>query len=366
MTVHVPTNLENFTPEWFTQVLGTSGTIENTSVTAIEGERIGDGQGFVGQVFRFELTYQTYREKAPKSIIAKISLPQNQREILIDLYRTEVNFYNKIANKTNIRIPQCYYAAFDETNGDSVILLEDLKKGRIGNSIAGCSSNQELENIADYLASLHATWWDKPKIESMDWVRTLSPLDNIKAKEKWQRKQNKTWERFAEKFEGQIPKPIEETWPIFVEYGDQIRKQALISPLTLCHGDFRLDNLFFGNPEDDHQLVVFDWQDLIQVQGPHDLSYFMIGNLTAEHRRAVESDLLLRYCDELQKLGVQNYSLEQCYHSYRVTLYDTIMFRLVTAGGRMKFPSKRSRTLFATGLERVSKAIIDFPISDLC
>ena len=367
MTSQIPADLESITPEWFTQTLTAAGVINGTLITAIESERLGEGQGFTGQVIRFRLTYQMFKENAPKSIIAKISHPDpGLRKELSDgnFYKREINFYKKIANKTDIRTPRCYYAALDEETGDSVLLLEDLQNGRIGDTIRGCSG-QEAERIAEYLVPLHAAWWENPELESMDWVRTLRLLDDPDVKGNWQQHMNNSWCRFTGKFADRIPTPIKEAWSLFVQHRARIRRQALVPPLTLCHGDYRLENLFFYESKDDSQLVVFDWQGLIQAQGAFDLSYCLILGLEPELRREVEKDLLQNYYAELEKSGVEGYSFEQCYHSYRVTLYDLILTRLVGLGNFLDVSDDQAQALFSTFLAKTNEAIIDYPIADL-
>jgi len=63
-------------------------------------------------------------------------------------------------------------------------------------------------------------------------------------------------------------------------------------PVTLTHGDFRLDNLFFA---DDGSVAVVDWQMSMRAPGQADFVYFCANNLTTEMRRARERDLLARY-----------------------------------------------------------------------
>ena len=126
-----------------------------------------------------------------------------------------------------------------------------------------------------------------------------------------------------------------------------------------------MDNFFFGDSGGDASFVVFDWQLLTRTQGPFDLSYFMIRNLEPELRREIEKDLLQKYCAELKKHGVEGYSLEQCYHSYRITLYDLILFRLVAVGATLDVSSDRGQALMSTNFARTSEAIIDYPIIDL-
>jgi len=153
MTVQIPADLEDITPEWFTQVLIDAGVIKHTSVTAVESERVGEGQGFIAQIIRFKLTYRKFEEGTPQSIIAKISHPDpDQRKRLSDsgMYKREILFYKDIAGKIDMRTPHCYYSALDSETGNSVLLLEDLRKGHVGDDISGCS-RQEAERIIEHL-----------------------------------------------------------------------------------------------------------------------------------------------------------------------------------------------------------------------
>ena len=367
MTVQIPVDLGSFTPEWFTQILTGSGVINHASITAIDSERIGEGQGFVGQVIRFRLTYHMFEESAPESIIAKISHPDpNLRKKISDkgLYKREITFYKELADKISMRVPYCYFCDLDEETGNHVLLLEDLRNGRIGDTLSGCS-RQEAERIIDHLVPFHAAWWQSPELESMDWVLTQPLLDAPEAKEQWQQQRRNAWNGVEDIYAVRIPTPIKEVWPQFVQHGDRIRRASLAPPLTLCRGDYKLDNFFFSNEGGDISFVVFDWQSLRHAQGALDLAYFMILNLEPELRRQAEKDLLHRYCAGLKEHGVKDYGLEQCFHSYKIALYNVILLIQVGLGATLDFSSDRARALSAVSLARTSEAIIDHPILEL-
>ncbi len=364
--MQIPADLESMTPEWLTQVLTAAGAIEHTSVTAIESERLGKGRGLVGQVIRFRLTYHSPEVVgAPESIVAKISHSDpDLRKQLSDLYKKEVNFYKEVADEIDIRVPHLYYGALDEESGIHVLLLEDLRNGRIGDIPSGCS-REDAELVIDYLVRLHVAWWEHPRLESMDWVPAQSPLDDPEVKEEWDRGMNDCWCQFEEKFGGRIPAPIEKVWPVLVQHRDKIRTDSSVPPLTLCHGDFHLGNLFFCDVEAEFPLAVFDWQAIIRAQGAFDLSYFIIGNLEPELRRKVEKDLLQKYCAKLNENGIEDYNLDQCYYSYRITLYEVILPQLVGIAASFDLSDELEQTVLPVLFRRASEAIIDHPIGDL-
>ena len=49
-------------------------------------------------------------------------------------------------------------------------------------------------------------------------------------------------------------------------------------PHTIIHGDYRLDNLFFGTDESDYELAVIDWQIASRGGAAYDVAYFIILN----------------------------------------------------------------------------------------
>ena len=61
-------------------------------------------------------------------------------------------------------MPRCYFFDSDHLTGDSAILMEDLSKGRLGNSFAGMSK-ADAEKAARALAVFHAKWWGRTNLE---------------------------------------------------------------------------------------------------------------------------------------------------------------------------------------------------------
>jgi thiamine kinase-like enzyme len=90
-------------------------------------------------------------------------------------------------------------------------------------------------------------------------------------------------------------------------------------PITLVHGDFRLDNLFFDDrPDGDGSVSVIDWQLGMRAPGQTDLVYFCANNLTVEMRREHEDALIERYVSGLHAGGVpaDAVTVDQVRHGY--------------------------------------------------
>ena len=97
-------------------------------------------------------------------------------------------------------------------------------------------------------------------------------------------------------------------------------------PWTLCHGDYRLDNLMFrANGE----TVVLDWQGLAWGRPGWEVAYFITTALEPHHR-AEEEMMLQRYHHGLISAGVNNYSYEELIED--VTVSKAILAHRMVAG----------------------------------
>ena len=136
--LQIPHSAERLTSQWLTEALASTGVITNSTVTSFNSERLGVGQGFVGQIVRLGLTYDSGEDAAPQSIIAKFpSTDPAIRSVLngLRIFEREVRFYKEVAPLIELSTPQCYYGATDGEAGDHVLLLEDLAPARVGNRI---------------------------------------------------------------------------------------------------------------------------------------------------------------------------------------------------------------------------------------
>ena len=131
------------TPEWLTHALKQSGTIDGGRVTSYDAKIIGEGTGFMGQLAKLSLTYDKPDPGAPASLIAKFpAAAQENRDLAMffRFYEREVGFYQHIAERVELRTPRCYFSAFEPSNGDFVLLLEDMAPAVVGDQVVGCGA----------------------------------------------------------------------------------------------------------------------------------------------------------------------------------------------------------------------------------
>lgn len=135
-------------------------------------------------------------------------------------------------------------------------------------------------------------------------------------------------------------------------------------PLTVAHGDFRLDNLFFGTAPGHVPVAALDWQGCLRAKPVQDLAYFLSGSVPIELRRAHERDLLATWHDTLCERGVQGYTLEQTWEDYRRALlymWDPV----VVIAGTLDPSNERGHAWMSHMVERTATAIGDLDVLDL-
>ena len=129
-------------------------------------------------------------------------------------------------------------------------------------------------------------------------------------------------------------------------------------PETLCHGDYRPDNLFFGTPVSGRPLVVCDWQSASRGPGVVDAAYFIAGSLSPDDRRAHEDELLRRYHNLLLEGGVKGYSLAQLKEDYR-GYFAGVVAGAVVLLGTLPEGNERGRRLIEATVTRFLAAMED-------
>jgi hypothetical protein len=144
----IPVDPLSVTPAWLSEVL-------EADVRECELEQIAIGVGLLGRLFRAHLDGGP---GVPATVIVKLPMldVRVRAEICEDLefYLSEVRFYEEIGLANPLRPARPYFAAFDETTHDFVLVLEDLGRLRLSDQTVGCSA-ADAETVIDAIARHH-------------------------------------------------------------------------------------------------------------------------------------------------------------------------------------------------------------------
>jgi aminoglycoside phosphotransferase (APT) family kinase protein len=130
--------------------------------------------------------------------------------------------------------------------------------------------------------------------------------------------------------------------------------------VALLHGDYRLDNLMFPEPDDGTGDGVYavDWQTLTVAPPGRDLGYFLATSLDVEQRREHQDALVAEYVDELHRLGVVM-SRDRCDVEVRLGVLQAPMITMIGAAYATAERSASADAMFLAMATRAAAALRD-------
>jgi hypothetical protein len=110
----------------------------------------------------------------------------------------------------------------------------------------------------------------------------------------------------------------------------------------------------------DGRVGLFDWQCMLHGLGVQDIAYALIGNLTVEHRRAWERELLELYRELPGEHGATNVpDSETVWLRYRQMVPHAMFMWLGTIGSNKLQPQMRKPEISLANIERKAQACAD-------
>ena len=348
----LPSSDRELTPEWLTGAMQKSGALPSGRVKQARATRIAEGVGLMARLFRIELGYEGADSAAPPSLIAKmpIDLPQNLAVAgFYRFYDRECDFYQHYASRTPLRVAKSY-AIERDGQGNFVLLLEDLGKGRIGDQVQGNRAEDAVAAI-EGLGAHHAVFWGKaqdlPHLVNYDAPEFAAALAQT-----YGAGVLKTLDGYPQHFTPALRELLLAVAPKTTEL---LTAESHL-PRTLTHGDFRSDNVFYDLP--DAKLALVDWQISGRGYGPFDVAYHLTQSVSPEVRRAIERPALEAYLRALERGGVKDLSFADLWESYRLNTLFALVYPVIICGG-LDLENPRERALGDLVLSRCLAAITE-------
>ncbi|SEH76612.1 Ecdysteroid kinase [Mycolicibacterium rutilum] len=334
--VERPTDLS---VEWLVSVLG-------VPVERFSFERIGTGQ--MSECYRITLGYGESGQ-GPGSVVLKVAATDavsRQTGLALGLYEREVRFYTDIASRIGGPVAPCYSSAFDAESGAFHLVLGDAGPAVVGDEIRGATAEQAMLALAE-LGRLHGPLLDDPAAASADWLNRDAPVNQALI--------TQLYAGFAERYADQIAPEhrvvCERLVAGFDAYlaaeGGEERVKGLV------HGDYRLDNMLFGQQGADRPLTVVDWQTVTWGPALSDVAYFLGCALPSEVRRAHYDALLESYH---RALGAK-LSLDEVRDGVRRQSFFGVTMAIVSS--MLVERTERGDTMFMTMLQRHCDHVLD-------
>ena len=302
----IPDGPTSITASWLKQALSAGVASDLPAIKEVDVEVVGAGVGLMGEVLRCRLTYEDDAPSAPGSVIVKLPSrhPKNLKmSKLLQLYKREHSFYIRLAPHVPIHVAALYYGDFEEKAHRFVLVLEDMLGMETGNRMEGATERQAKVAIRA-IARLHGTYWnkvDQPPVAGMHY--SLHPKYRPLVQLAYLRFLVPALKNFGDHFPEDMRRLAEAYGPRIADHMADVAAQ----PLTFGHGDFLLDNMFFG-PDGSDDFAVIDWQVSGIGSGLYDVASFMSDSVSTETRRKIERETLREYHDVLCSAGVKEFS----------------------------------------------------------
>ena len=315
----------------------------------------------MGGLYRCHLHYAEEHSFGPSSVVVKMrSDDPNSRKIAKTflLYQKEIAFYRDIAPLAAISVPKLHYCDFDPKTHDFVLVLEDLKHMVVANQLSGGTKEQGRTAIR-HLARFHARFWEtvnEPLIE--DYFSLVAPSFTIKIHVGFRTSVDKVLNIFDRDLSSVAKDLIRAFGNDLAGFYHEMAQE----PKTLTHGDYRLDNLFYGGPEQS-ELVAIDWQTNGIGVGMSDVAYFMAGSLDPLVRRSIERDAIEEYHKTTVVDGQASWNFEECWLTYRKSMVLAMTVPVIAAG-QLTLDDERAFELVRVGLQRFNAAIEDLDVGE--
>ena len=349
----IPETMADVSPQWVEECVGW-GKLKNINLVPM-----GEGVGMMSSMSIIELEWEDSKNMPP-SLVLKLAAENDTNRAVsqqFNLYLKEVSYYKDLAPRTTARSPLVYASEIDEEH-NFFLLMEDVSSYRMGSQVEGATL-EECELCVDFLANLHASFWNQ--LSDVEWLPNMSGSDNAT---NMALGCEAGWPQLQEIFGAFVPDNIEAMREHYLAAIPTLQAKLDQHPKTLIHGDFRMDNMLFGQAPEHDALLVVDFQGPLKGNGIHDVAYLLSHSAKTDVRREHERDLIERYANGLITAGIKDYSVEKAWNDYRVGVLYSWTVAVVIAG-TMDPANERGFAWMSKMVERNALAINDLNCLDL-
>lgn len=308
-----PKTPEQLSTDWLNASLN-DGVFEGAKITDFEVSPVGADVGFLGDICRVRPQYSSDSASYPSSFIVKfptVREANRQTGNNIYAYEREAMFYRHCANTCPANPPVHYYSAGTGNENEFLVVMEDLDGSRFVEQVTGIAP-QDAIRVVETLAGMHAYYWESPRLDDMEWLRSYEEWADI-----YPPQIETGWPLYERNFGYLIP---DEFKPLFPKANaltaDIFRYFYRTRPLTMIHGDARMENVVFSVPS--NEVRFFDWQLVSTGPGAYDLVYFFCSSLEPEMWKTHGTSLIKTYHVTLIENGVSDYSAEDLHQDMKL------------------------------------------------
>lgn len=316
MNKPIPMSPDDITASWLQEGLRSRFPgVEIDSIELLDRHAGTTGRARIGMTYRAQAG-------APDSVFVKLppdDEAQRQMVQVTGMGRKESRFYSELAAELPVRIPTPYFAAFDDSGAQYIMVIEDLVASDCSFPKPGdAEAMHHAREIVKGQAGFHAHLWESPRFDQdLSWIER--PL------------RSEIGPRLIEQALQMYGSDMSETFTglarLFIDHHEAVNDLWEEGETTLIHGDAHMGNLF----QDGTTIGFLDWAVLGRGPGMRDVSYTLCNSFTPELRRSEERGLIEIYRDTLIEAGVEAPDLESLWRRHRLHAVYSWVSATVTA-----------------------------------
>ncbi len=305
--------LNDISVKWISSIID----VDERSVEGLTVEHLGELP--VSEAAVVNIHYRKESTGLPNSLFVKIS-NKNTQTNLPGYGQKEVVFYNTNSSKMNrYNIPKCYYAVYEEKRNIYNIVLEDLSKTHFQTEYPLAPTIPYCRKAIDCLATLHSQWWDSEDLE-----KATATRETKESNSGYIEYLHKLCLKFISFMQDRLDKDSRKILHHSLDHMEKLYERYLgFNNMTLIHSDAHMWN-FMLPKEKDGFIKLIDWQSYENGLGAYDLAYMMALHWFPSRRKEYEHELLMQYHGTLKKNGVKDYSYDDLYNDYRISVIQLL------------------------------------------
>jgi hypothetical protein len=207
---------------------------------------------------------------------------------------------------------------------------------------------------------MHARWWGSADLGHLDWLPRPNYVSGLEYEDPTARD---PWAKFLDRTKGSLPQSLLALCKK-LRHDRSVLDRLSTPPLTLVHGDLRLNNVMYSSAGNNATRTFIDWQTAVRGRGPMDIASLFTSSLQPDDRRIAEVELLPAYHASLLQRGVTDYSLEDCWQDYRLAVANQFS-QVVFLSSVLDVEDRLEEGVGeATGL-RLASALVDLDLERL-
>lgn len=307
-------DLRQVTPNVITAVLRHGGTLSDTE-TVMKIRPIQRDEAKAAWTGTYALQYADFRTQRHAPDTLRITIVKEASDGDRRLVRFFDEVYPPLTQRyqhESLPMPRYYDAYYDAPSGKAHFITEAIAAEFKPSPQAMPPSARHRDVLLESLAHVHAFWWEHDRLALLEPPPTP---ESLAAHLRVMEERLVQFSKYSAHFTATPHKAILQTLATRYPAG-YVERMANETRLTVVHGNLVPANMLYSHS----QVRVINWERWHVGLATDDLVDLIAMQWPQRGRGPEEKRALQRYYNALIKLGVADYTWDDCWHDYRLSV----------------------------------------------